>query len=410
MTVVPGQAADQLEHDFPVQRTCPFAPPAEYEKLRDEAPVVRGKLPGGEVWLVTRWAEARQVLGGATISTAPTTPGSPVPLMSAEPPTPEILDEQARQSHGLFIDMDPPQHTRYRRLLIPEFSYRRIKEMRPGVQATVDRLIDDMLAQGTEADLVEAFGLPLPSLVICQLLGVPYSEREFFQSRTRRMVTSPDEADRIAAIGELREFLSGLVAEAEQAPGDDLLGRLVPARAVPHEDMVGMMFLLLVAGHETTANMIPLSVLTLLRHPDQLRRLLDDPGLWQGAVEELLRFHSIVDWAGFDRTATQDIEIGGRRFGAGDGFLVLGASANRDERVFPDPDRFDIQREARPHVAFGYGVHQCLGQNLARAEMEIALRTLFERIPTLRVDTPDEELSFKYEATIFGMNALPVSW
>ncbi|MFI0423194.1 cytochrome P450 [Spongiactinospora sp. 9N601] len=399
-----------MAHDFPVQRSCPFAPPAEYEKLRDEAPVVRGKLPGGEVWLVTRWAEARQVLSDATISTAPSTPGNALVAMSAEPPPPEVLEAQAEQGRGFFIDMDPPEHSVYRKLLIPEFSYRRIKELRPGIQATVDRLIDDMLAQGTEADLVEAFGLPMPSLVICQLLGVPYSEREFFQSRTRRMLTDEDEAGRTAAVGELRGFLSGLVAEAEKAPGDDLLGRLVTARAVPHEDMVGMMFLLLVAGHETTANMIPLSVLSLLRHPDQLRQAIDDPSLWPGAVEELLRFHSIVDWVAFDRATTQEIEIGGRKIGAGEGVLVLGASANRDERVFPDPDRLDIRREARPHVAFGYGVHQCLGQNLARAELEIALRTLFERVPGLRVDTPDEELSFKYTAPIFGMNALPVSW
>ncbi|RBQ21319.1 cytochrome P450 [Spongiactinospora rosea] len=399
-----------MAQDFPVQRTCPFAPPAEYAKLRDEAPVVRAKLPRGEAWLVTRWAEARQVLSSPAISTATTTPGSPKPLMSPDPPTPEMLEELAGQRHGVFIDMDPPEHTRYRKLLIPEFSYRRIKEMQPGMQATADRLIDDMLAQGTQADLVEAFALPLPSLVICQLLGVPYSEREFFQNSTRRLLTAPDEVGQMAAVGELREFLSGLVAEAERAPGDDLLGRLVTARAVPHEDMVGMMFLLLVAGHETTANMLPLSVLSLVRHPDQLRQLLDDPGLWPGAVEELLRFHSIVDWAGFDRAATQDIEIGGRKLGAGDGIFVLGASANHDERVFPDPDRFDIHREARPHVAFGYGIHQCLGQNLARAELEIALRTLFERIPGLRVDAPDEELSFKYSATVFGVDALPVSW
>jgi cytochrome P450 len=174
--------------------------------------------------------------------------------------------------------------------------------------------------------------------------------------------------------------------------------------------LVGMMLLLLMAGHETTANMIPLSVLTLLRHPGQLRELRENPELWPAAVEELLRYHSIVDWFPFDRVATRDMTVGGRRIKAGEAIYVLSASANHDERAFERPAEFDIHRDARHHIAFGHGVHQCIGQNLARAELEIALSTLFDRVPGLRVDVADDELSVKHDAVVFGMRTLPVAW
>jgi cytochrome P450 monooxygenase len=378
--------------------------------MREEAPLVRRSLPNGDVWLVTRYAEARQVLNGQGISTSPATPGHPNNALSTEEPTEEqrAVIEQFRV--GQFIDMDPPEHGRFRRLLIPEFTVRRVKEMRPGIQRTADLLIDDMLAKGPEAELVADFGLALPSLVICQLLGVPYADHEFFQSRTRKMVSAEDPQTGFAAILEIKSYLDDLVTEAEKQPKDDLLGRLIAAGEVSHDEIVGMISLLLVAGHETTANMIPLGVLTLLRHPDQLARLREDPGLWPMAIEELLRYLSIVDWAAFDRVAIEDQEIGGQLVKKGEGIFVLGASANRDERAFERPDDFDIDRGARHHVAFGYGVHQCLGQNLARAELEIAYRTLFERIPSLRLAVDEEEVSFKYSQVIFGANAMPVTW
>jgi cytochrome P450 len=399
-----------MAHPFPVQRTCPFAPPPEYEAMRDEAPLVRASLPGGDVWLVTRYAEAREVLNGQGISTSPETPGHPNALFRTEPPSPEVAEALKGFQTGTFIDYDPPRHTPYRRMLIPEFTVRRVKEMRPGIQAAVDALIDDMVAAGDRADLVAAFGLPVPSLVICQLLGVPYEDHEFFQSRTRMLVAGGGSDEGIIAVVEIRAYLDGLVTKAEQAPRDDLLGRLITAGEVPHDEIVGMISLLLIAGHETTANMIPLSVLTLLRHPEQLDRLRADPALWPMAVDELLRHLSIVDWVAFDRVAVEDREIGGVPVAKGEGIFVLGASANHDERVFERPGEFDIDRGARHHVAFGYGVHQCLGQNLARAELEIALRTLFERLPALRVTVADDDLDMKYGGAIFGANALPVAW
>ncbi|MEU6741688.1 cytochrome P450 [Streptosporangium sandarakinum] len=405
-----------MAQSFPVPRTCPFAPPAEYAGFREQAPLVPAELPGGPVWLVTRHAEAQRVLTDPRISTSPATPGHPVTRLSAEPPSEEERRAFERFQAGQFIDLDPPEHDVYRRMLIPEFSVRRVREMRPGIQEVADRLIDDMLDRGSPADLVEAFGLAVPSLVICDLLGVPYADHDFFQSRTRTMVTAAFDDMRAARTAgmEIWEYLDRLVTAAERSPGDDLIGRLVTARRetgeLDHDALVGMTFLLLVAGHETTANMIPLGVLTLLRHPGQLDALRADPAGWPDAVEELLRFHSIVDWVAFDRVATEDMEIGGQAVRAGEGIFVLGASANRDPRAFDRPDELDVRRGARNHLAFGYGVHQCLGQNLARAELEIAYRTLFERIPGLRVVGEDAELPFKYGGPIFGLHSLRVAW
>jgi len=394
---------------FPVQR-CPFDPPAEYAAMRGTAPIVPIRLPAGRtVWAVTRHAEAQRLLTDPRISTDTTREG--FPTLTGEDSRERVADTHP----GMFIDMDPPEHDVYRRMLISEFSVKRIRAMRPGIEKTAHELIDAMLAGDRPADLVADFGLALPSLVICQLLGVPYEDREVFQSRTRRMVELVDapEAAR-AAVMEIHGYLDDLVTRAEAEPGDDLLGRLVRERRATgelrHDELVGMMFLLLVAGHETTANMIPVSVLTLLRHPEQLAALKDDPALWPGAVDELLRYQSVVDWAAFDRMAIADIPVGDRTIRAGDGVFVLGFSANRDERAFPEPDAFDIHRGARNHVAFGYGVHQCLGQNLARAELEIALRALFERIPDLRAAADIADLPFRYGAPIFGLAAFPVTW
>ncbi|HEY3681981.1 MAG TPA: cytochrome P450 [Streptosporangiaceae bacterium] len=392
---------------FPVQR-CPFGPPAEYARMRDEAPVVRVRLPDGRVlWVVTRHAEAQRILTDPRISTD-TTREDFTSISGGHD-----NETMAKLHAGMFIDMDPPEHDVYRRMLISEFSVKRIKAMRPGIEATANELIDAMLAGDRPADLVAEFGLPLPSLVICQLLGVPYEERAYFQSRTRQLVNfGSDPEAAIAATEQIRAYLDDLVTRAEGDPGDNLIGRLVTERRatgeLSHDALVGMTFLLLIAGHETTANMLPLSVLTLLRNPGQLAELRDDPSLWPGAVEELLRILSITDWAAFDRMAIADIEIGGTTIRAGDGVYVLGLAANWDERAYPKPGDLDIHRRARNHVAFGFGVHQCLGQNLARAELEIALRVLFDRIPDLRAAT--EDFNFKIGAPIFGLYDLPVTW
>ncbi|WP_437314557.1 cytochrome P450 [Sorangium sp. So ce385] len=390
---------------FPMPRRCPYAPPPEYESMRRQAPLVRVSFRDGPpIWLVTRHAEAQRVLTDRRISTDPTRPGHPFAAMAGTP------QEQA----GQFIDMDPPEHDVYRRMLAGEFSARRIRELGSFIARVVNERIDEM-SKGGEADLVESFSFPVATLVICQLLGVPYEDRAYFQSRTSRMIAgffSTEEATR--ARKELWDYLDGLVTAAESSPGDDLIGRLALERRsageLSHDALVGMVFLLLVAGHETTANMLSLGVFTLLQNPGLLAELRARPELWPDAVEELLRYHSIVDWVAFDRVALEDIEIGGQRVRAGEGLFVLGASANRDERAFADPDALDIHRDARHHLAFGYGIHRCLGQNLARAELEIGYRTLFERLPGLRVVGDVEELPFKYDRRTFGLYRLPVAW
>ncbi|MDL4815442.1 cytochrome P450 [Actinomadura opuntiae] len=400
---------------FPMPRRCPFAPPPEYAELRAAGPVARVALPnGGTAWVVTRHAESVRLLTDPRVSTDPTLPGFPSVAPDEGPPL--SREEKKRMSRrGLPLKVDPPEHSGYRRMVIPEFGMRRVRRLRPAIQAIVDGLIEDLLAGDRSADLVAEFGRPLPSLVICELLGVPYDDRDFFQGCTRRMIDLPtDPGDAMAAFGEMQAYLERLVDEAEARPGDHLIGRLQTQRKATGEldrdVFIGMIFQLLVAGHETTANMIPLGALTLLRHPDQLAELRAEPDRWPAAVEELVRFHSITDWAVMDRIAKEDIEIGGRVIRAGDGIFLLGASANHDERVFERADEFDVRRGARNHLGWGHGIHQCVGRNLAQVELEIAYRTLFERLPGLRQATTVDELSFKYEGQVFGLHALPVTW
>ncbi|MEU0003934.1 cytochrome P450 [Streptomyces sp. NPDC006314] len=396
---------DELRPGFPMTRRCPHAPPPEYEELRARAPLVRATFRDRTVWLVTRHAEAQQVLTHPAMSSEPQRPGHPFADAAGSP---------RGTLPGDFIDMDPPEHDRYRRMLASEFGMRRVRAMRPAIGAVVDEVLDELSGRH-EADLVEDFGMPVASLVMCRLLGVPYEDRDFFQERTRRMakgLTHPEEAE--AAFKEIRGYVGELAHRAERDPGDHLLGRLVRDRHTSggptHEELAGIAFLLLVSGHQTTANMIPLGVYTLLRNPEQLTALRADPGLWPSAVEELLRYHSIVDWVALARVATEDIPIGGQTIRAGEGVFVLGASANHDERVFTDPAVLDVHRGRRNHLAFGYGVHQCLGHNLARAELEIAYRRLFERLPDLRVLGDPEDLPFRYEERTFGLHRFPVSW
>jgi pentalenic acid synthase len=309
--------------------------------------------------------------------------------------------------------MDPPEHGLYRRMVISEFTVRRLRSMRGDIERIARGLIDEMLAGDPPADLVSRFSLPVPSMVICRLLGLPYDDHEFFQDASRRLLQSETAEESLAARQELADYLDRLVATRESLPGPGLIGRLVSTRLasgeLEREDLVSMSILLLVAGHETTSSMISLGVITLLDHPEQLAALRADPGVMPSAVEELLRYLSIADLAGV-RVATADIDVDGRTVRAGDGVIVSNSITNRDREAFDDPDTFDIHRSARHHLAFGYGVHQCLGQNLARVELEVALTALFGRIPTLRIALPIEELTLRPPSTIHGVNELPVIW
>ncbi|GAA2231557.1 cytochrome P450 [Streptomyces nogalater] len=404
---VPGTEAPPVQ--FPLRRTCPFAEPPEYAGLRADAPVSRAalKVNGKPAWLVTRHEHVRQVLGDSRVSSNLKLPGYPHQF--------HIPEELLAQVRLMMLNMDPPEHTAHRRLLIPEFTARRVRELRPRIQQIVDERVDAMLAAGGPVDLVTALALPVPSLVICELLGVPYEDHARFEEWSAALMNhdlSPQEYG--AAVQALDAYLDQLVTRKESEPGDDLISRFLEKnrteRIADHTDVVTMARLMLVGGHETTANMIALGVLALLEHPDQMAELRADPALLPNAVEELLRVFSISD-SGTARVAVADIEVGDVTIRAGEGILALNNAANHDESVFPDPGTLDIHREeARAHLAFGYGVHQCIGANLARAELEAVYGTLLRRVPGLRLAAEPGELRFKDDAMVYGVYELPVTW
>jgi cytochrome P450 len=312
--------------------------------------------------------------------------------------------------------MDDPEHARLRRMVTGRFAIKRVEALRPAIQRIVDERIDRMLAGARPVDLVQELALPVPSLVICELLGVPYADHDFFHASSRVLVnrTSSMEAAR-EANGRLLDYLDRLVVEKLADPRDDLLSELatkhVRTGELTQRELAVMGSLLLIAGHETTANMIALGTLTLLEHPDQLTALreTDDPKLIADAVEELLRYLTIIH-SGLRRIALADIEIGGQTIRAGEGVVIAVDAGNRDERAFADPERLDIRRDAGAHMAFGFGVHQCLGQPLARVELQVVYGTLYRRIPTLRLATHLEHVPFKDDAAIYGVYELPVTW
>lgn len=389
---------------FPQDRTCPYHPPAAYDPLREGRPLSRVTLfDGRSVWVVTGHAEARALLSDGRLSADRSNEAFPTP-------TKRFKGLQYRRT--ALLGVDDPEHNVQRRMLIPSFTLKRTAALRPAIQETVDRLIDEMVARGPSAELVSDFALPVPSMVICALLGVPYEDHEFFEGASRRLLRGPELADVEAARDQINGYLADLIERKRTEPGDGLLDELVATRLetgeTDVEELVALAAILLVAGHETTANMISLGTFTLLRHPEQLTELRADPSLISVAVEELMRFLSIAD--GMLRVATDDIEIGGVTIRPDDGVVFSTSVINRDPAVFAQPDALDWHRSARHHVAFGFGIHQCLGQNLARAEMEIALGTLFARLPGLRLAAEPERIPFRPGDTIQGMVELPVAW
>lgn len=393
---------------LPMERTCPFSPPPDYQRLREESPIARVGLPSGQTaWALTRLEDIREMLSSPHFSSDRQNPG--FPMMVKRPVS--RPDKPFRPS---LIAMDPPEHGKARRDVVGEFTVKRMKALQPRIQQIVDEHIDAMLAGPKPVDLVQALSLPVPSLVICELLGVPYTDHEFFQERSSKMLNIEVSGEtRQQAFEEIESYLDDLVTAKVADPGDDLLGRQVlkqqESGEVNHDELVGLAFLLLIAGHETTANMISLGTLTLLENPEQLAMITADPGKTLPAIEELLRIFTIAEVA-TSRVATADVKIGDTLIRAGEGVVGLSNSGNHDPDAFEDPDKFDIERGARHHVAFGFGAHQCLGQNLARMELQIVFDTLFRRIPGLRVAVPVDELPFKHDSSVYGLYKLPVTW
>jgi cytochrome P450 len=387
---------------LPTRRSCPFDPPAELTRLRAKRPVARLSFPDGHVgWLVTSHAAARTVLADPRFSARPDLKHSALavttqPGGAGKPPPP-----------GWFASMDPPEHTRYRRLLTGQFTVRRLKRLETWIAHVVDDRLTAMASAGPPVDLVRAFALPIPSLVICELLGVPYADHTFFEEQTTVMVKLENTQEQVTgAIGQLAHYLSGLVRTKRTHPTDDLIGGLITDTDLTDEELTNIALALLVAGHETTANMIALGVFALLEHPDQ-RAVLHE----ETAVEELLRYLTIVHLGAPVRAALEDVELAGRLIHAGETVVLGLPAANRDPAMFPDGESLRLDRaDARRHLAFGHGVHQCIGQQLARIELRIAYRALFERFPDLRLAIPAAEVRTREDAVAYGVWELPVTW
>jgi cytochrome P450 len=389
---------------LPMERDRPFDPPAELRRLRAGRPINRLAFPDGHLgWLVTGHAAGRQVLSDPRFSARQELRHFPVRL-------PLISDQQGPARPGWFVRMDPPDHTRYRRLLTGQFTVRRMNQLTPRIVTIAEEHLDAMERQGPPADLVQAYALPIPSLVICELLGVPYAERERFQRQTATMISLGATKEQVmAALGDLGQFLYKLVLAKRAAPTDDLLGGLAASGELTDEELTGIAMLLLIAGHETTANMLALGVYALLRNPDQLAALRGDPALVDGAVEELLRYLSIIH-TGLTRTALEDVTIEDEPIAAGETVVVAVAEANRDPASFAAPDTLDIGRSATGHLAFGHGIHQCLGQQLARIEMRVGYTALLKRFPGLRLAVTPEDVSMRSDMAVYGVHRLPVAW
>jgi cytochrome P450 len=393
---------------FPTARPtgCPFDPAAEYTEFRETEPLDKVACPAGfDAYLLSGYDEVRTLLNDSRLSSRGAVSNHVI----------TDRDKNAKASPGSIIHLDGAEHARLRRMLTPEFTVKRMRALREYVAGLIESQIDAMLAKGGPVDIYRDFALPIPSLVICELLGVPYEDRDRFQSQSGILVsTDADPEVHKAVAAEVQQYMAGLVTAKMREPGDDLLSRLIQRGNESDEpltvpELITLGLSLLIAGHETTANMIGLSTLALLRNPEQLAQLRDDPSLAESAVEEMLRYLSIVQY-GLLRYATEDIQYGAETIKAGEWLVAALASGNRDESVFPDAANIDVRRNPTAHLAFGFGAHQCIGQQLARVELQEVFSRLYRRIPTLRLAVPFEEIKFKDNALAYGVRALPVTW
>ncbi|GHE29298.1 cytochrome P450 [Streptomyces capitiformicae] len=386
--------------------TCPFDLPSALAKWREEEPVRRISVEsGGSAWLVTRHEDVRTALGDHRLSADRNRPGFPH-LRADEPPMPP----------GTFAQYDPPEHTRIRRMLTKAFMPKNVEKLKSLIRETVDELLDAMERQPQPADLYRDFALRLPTLTMCGLLGVPYDDRAVFQENTQAILNlGLPGAEVTAAYERMLAYIGELLDAKGLAPQDDLVSELAVERVATGEltkvEAIGVIALLLISGHDTTATSISLGTIALLREPDRLRRLLAEPDTVPGAVEELLRYLPGLH-TGVRRIATADLEIGGVTIRAGEGVIMALNAANRDPRVHDRADRLDFDRDrvGRSSLAWGHGIHKCLGQSLARAQLQIALPALFERFPGLRLAVPFEEIDFRDKALFFSVHKLPVAW
>lgn len=376
---------------------------ADYAPLRAAAPATKVQLPyGGAAWLVTRYDEVKQVLADPRFSR----------MLASAHDKPRFFPQPMVEGQGI---MDPPEHTRLRRLVAKGFGARRVEPFRPRVEAIVGELLDAMEHKGPPVDVVEHIALALPGRAICEFMGIPYADRDkfepFFDAIVSTTAVPPEEIMRARTT--LEDYIHDLVAERRRNPTDDLFTALIRARdegdALTEEELTEIGFGFLVAGFETTGSQIGNFLVTLFAHPDQLAAVRADPDMIPDAVEELLRFIPLLA-VGVPAIATEDTEIGGVLICAGESVVPSLNAANRDEPAFPDPDRLDVRRRPNPHVAFGHGVHHCVGAQLARVELLIVLRELLRRFPALALVDDPRDLDWKSGMVVRGVRSLRVTW
>src|SRR5277367_3036358 len=388
---------------IPLQRAaqCPLAPPVEFASWRQEPGLQRAMWNGQPTWIVSRYQDIRAALVD--------------PRLSADTLSNLIRPSSDESTPVIFARIDDPEHHRLRRMMTSQFTFRRTEAMRPQIQEMVDQFLGTMIENGPPADIVRDFALPVPSLVIALLLGVPPEDLELFQHNTSLgLDTRTSEEQKGQAFATMFAYIQELVRRKEAEPGDDLISRLVTdyvaTGQLSRETAAMNGVIMMQAGHETTANMISLGTVALLEHRDVFERLgqTDDPAVIANAIEELMRYLTIVH-AQVDRLATEDLTLGGQMIRAGDKLLMNLPAGNWDSEFVDNPETFDIDRNTRGHLGFGYGVHQCIGANLARVEMQVAFATLARLLPGLQLAVSPDSLRFK-DSDIYGMKELPVTW
>jgi cytochrome P450 len=395
---------DAISFEVPWARTDKFDPPSIFDSLREKSPLSRMVYPDGHVgWIVSSYELVREVLSDQRFSHSCEVGHFPVTHQGQVIPTHPLIP-------GMFIHMDPPGHTRYRKLLTGEFTARRAARLTAAAEAAAAEQVKVMRELGAPADIVVDFAKPLVLKMLSDLVGLPYEERDRY-AHAPALLHDPDAApeDAAAAYEEAAAFFDELIERRRKRPEDDLLSRLVAEDGLNTEEIRNIVTLLLFAGYETTESALAVSTFALLHHSDQLAVLRADPTKLDVAVEELLRYLTVNQYDTY-RTALEDVELRGELVKKGDSITISLPAANRDPAKFECPEKLSIGRDTSGHVAFGFGIHQCLGQNLARVELRAGLSALLEAFPGLRLAVPADDVPLRLKGSVFAVKALPVSW
>jgi hypothetical protein len=392
----------------PRDRQHPFDPPPEIQRRQREEPVSRVRIwTGDEAWLITRYEDGRAVLSDPRFSANPWRPGFPEKSIAYA----ETLGKDRN-----IRALDNPEHGPMKRMIIGDFTVKRVEQLRPRIEQVVNDLLEDMIKQGPPLDLVAAFSFAVPTTVICELLGVPFADRDYFGERSKAIMAAKTAELASAAGAELNTYIDHLVDLRTTEPGDDLISRLVHEQMLPghldRREVISLGRIMLAAGHETTANGITMSVMVLLQHPGQLDEIKGETSqeFIANAVDELFRYTSVVH-TGRRRVAIEDVEVRGTLIRAGEGVIVLNSAMDRDDTVFSEPDILDLRRKnARENITFGYGIHQCPGQYLSRVELQIVHSNLWKRLPSLRLAVPEDKVEFFEDGSVYSIPSLPVAW